>query len=160
MSAIQVKNSVVYDAIQATDPLAEAIVVAWLQALHPEEDSLVVDLSEPREYGFWFVRHPDGAVMLISPRDFETGFHEVDAVAEFAAQLEQTPTALVADDVAERRQAREQIDAYLAERVGMMLTEFEDLRGMAQDEEDSSAEDGVQWAYERFKAVFGVKEES
>jgi hypothetical protein len=57
-----------------------------------------------------------------------------------------------------RKQAQEQIDSFIAERVGRMLNEFEDLLGMAQDEKDADATEGVQWAYERFKSVFGVKE--
>lgn len=159
MSVIQVKNTIVYDAIQATDPDAAQVAMGWFHDQFPDSrDVTDIGLEQAADAGLWFVRHSDGSVMLVPADDFVTDFTEVDATAEFAAALAEAPTAIVADDPAERRQAQAMIDAFIAERVGLMLNEFETLLMMAQDEEDSDASEGVQWAYERFKEVFGVEE--
>lgn len=156
VSVIQVKSGIVYEAIQATDPEADEVVGGWFHEENPETIWLAVDLTIPKEHGLWFVKHPSGGIMLVPAADFASSFEEADPFAAFTAALEAAPTAHVADDVEARKQAQAQIDAYIRERVGSMVSEFEDLLGMAQDQEDSTAQEGVEWAYERFKSVFGV----
>jgi len=160
---ITVRQTINFQAVQSTHPEAEKILLGWFREANPDVPVEVTDIGLPQaqEAGIWFLRHPSGQVIAIGPDDLESDFEKVseeDEIEEFVKLLADSPSAQVADKSEERIQAQAQIDAFLADRVGQMLSEFEDLLGMAQDEEDADASEGIQWAYERFKAVFGVKE--
>lgn len=161
MSVEQAKNNVVYSVIQANDPEAAEVTLAWFKEQHPDVSAEEVDLTIPAEQRVWFVKHPRGNVMMVPAADFISDFDLVDPMAEFLRQLEEAPTAEEpgeADEKISRAEAQRISDAFIGERVKRMLNEFEDLLGMAQDEDDSTAQEGVEWAYARFKQVFGITE--
>ncbi len=156
------RSTILYEAVNSRDEDAQEVIVGWFRAAHADEEiaaqeDLEIDLSKAQGLNLWFIKVP-GAVdpMLVAPEDYEEKFREVDPVEEFTAALDNAPTAQVAEEPEQRRMAQAQVDAFVAQRVSRMLDEFEDLLAMAQDQTDADASEGVEWAYERFKQVFGV----
>lgn len=158
MSTIRVKLDTVYEAVQSTAADAHEVVLRWIQRSNPRATADMVDIEQLAANHVWLLDDGD-TTMVVTPGKFAENFTEVDEVAAFAAELDKEPTAVVADDPEERKTAQQQMDAYLTEKIGAMMGEFDDLLGMAQDEEDSDAQQGVEWAKERFMTVFGAKEQ-
>lgn len=156
MSAIQVKSSIVYEAIVATDPDADEIVSGWFQEANPEIIWLSVDLTKPREQGLWFVRHPEGNIFLVDSDDFADDFEEHDPIRDFTAILGSVPTAEVAETPAARKDEQQRINAAVAAKISTLRAAF-DLQ-LEELEEDSPERVGVQLARDRAFVVLGIED--
>lgn len=160
MSEILVRNTTAYHVVQSTDPEAEEVIRRWFLEDHPEEDSSLVTIPEEVvEARAWLLHARGGELAIIHPVDFATDFEVVEGPASdmngFEAMLEQTAKAEQTKN--EQGMTPQQvIDNYIHEKVALMLDAFDDL---SVEQEDNESMDALQAARDKFKEVFGIRED-
>ena len=178
MSAITVYNTASFLAIQCTPLMSEedeTQVLSWL-GVSPED----LDISEMKASFYWCVWNPrTESPTLIDPANFlswETAQQWDDsaraALDAIHSEVESWPEDTYQREfllhiIAKRggdlpkaagQTSQQFADEILANKISEMISEFEDLAGMAFDADDTSGSDGVEAAKQRFMQVFNVTE--
>lgn len=158
MSAIEVRSTATYPAIQATDPDAVPTIQKWMQALTPMAEGITGEIPQPMvDAQVWMLlNHVAGGIMTVHPADFATEFEATtphDDMAPFENLLKETAQVEESTN-SEGLTPQQVIDNYIKEKVSLMLHEFEELEHSTRDSTDGLLATGL--AREAFKRVFTI----